>query len=92
MERDVRLAQLVSTHFMLTYYRYFERYGVRLATYGFVSQYAPPVVPPNGSAWFINPIFPAKSLPPNADGSLTPNPLWMDDFVAIVNKGRAKGE
>jgi len=79
-------------HFMLTYYRYFERYGVRLATYGFVSQYAPPVVPPNGSAWFINPIFPAKSLPPNADGSFTPNPLWMDDFVAIVNKGRAKGK
>jgi hypothetical protein len=77
---------------MLTYYRYFERYGVRLATYGFVSQYAPPVVPPNSSAWFINPIFPAKSLPPNADGSFTPNPLWMDDFVAIVSKGRAKGK
>src|SRR5256885_2873590 len=26
-------------HFMLTYYRYFQRCGVRLATYGFVSQY-----------------------------------------------------
>ncbi len=77
-------------HFMTTFYRHFECYRVVLATYGFLSQYAPPVVPAHGMAWFINPIFPFKSLPPNADGSYAANPLWFDDFVAIVKEGRAK--
>ena len=75
-------------HFLRTYYSYFQRYGVTLATYGFVSQYAPPNVPANGMAWFINPIFPFKSLPLNSDGSYPANPLWFDDFVAIVKQGR----
>lgn len=75
-------------HFMRTYYDYFTRYGVALATYGFVSQYAPPTVPPNGMAWFINPIFIPKSLPPGPDGAIPANPLWFDDFVDIVTRGR----
>ena len=73
-------------HFLLTFYRYFQTYGVALATYGFLSQYAPAHVPPDGLAWFINPIFPFKSLPLNADGSYPRNPLWFDDFVSIVEK------
>lgn len=74
--------------FMLTFYSHFQRNGVRLATYGYVSQYAPPTVPPDGMAWFINPIFIQKSLPPGPDGAAPANPLWFDNFVAIVNRGR----
>lgn len=75
-------------HFLRTYYRHFRRNRVRLATYGYVSQYAPHVVPANGMAWFINPIFIPKSLPPAAGGLAPANPLWFDDFVSIVNLGR----
>lgn len=78
--------------FLLTCYEYFQRYHVRLATYGFVSQYAPPVVPANGMAWFLNPIFPQKSLPLAEDGSYPTNPLWFDDFVTIVKQGTPKPE
>lgn len=77
-------------HFLLTYYRHFQRNRVRLATYGYVSQYAPATVPANGMAWFINPIFIPKSLPPAADGAVPANPLWFDDFCKIVNQGRKR--
>jgi hypothetical protein len=77
-------------HFMKTYYRYFEKYGVVLATYGYLSQSAPEKMGPGSPTWFINPIFPMKSLKPQADGSYTANPLWFDDFCEIVNKGRTK--
>lgn len=75
-------------HFMLTYYRYFQRYGVVLATYGYLSQSAPAKMGPNSPTWFINPIFPMKSLQPRPDGSYTPNPLWYTDFVDIINRGK----
>lgn len=75
-------------HFMQTYYRYFQKYGVVQATYGYLSQSAPAKMGPDSPTWFINPIFPMKSLQPQADGSYTPNPLWYDDFVDIVNRGR----
>ena len=75
-------------HFMKTYYRYFKKYGVVLATYGFLSQSAPKNVGPKTGIWFINPIFPGKSLLPQPDGSITPNPLWFDDFTDIVNEGK----
>jgi hypothetical protein len=39
-------------------------------------------------AWFINPVFIQKSLPAGADGAAPANPLWFDDFVTIVNRGR----
>ncbi len=74
-------------HFMQTYYRYFQKYGVVLATYGYLSQSAPAQMGPDSPTWFINPIFPMKSLQPQADGSYTPNPLWYNDFVDIVNRG-----
>jgi Arylsulfatase A and related enzymes len=75
-------------HFMQTYYRYFQKYGVVLATYGYLSQSAPAKVKPNTPVWFINPIFPMKSLQRQADGGYTPNPLWFDDFVAITRRGK----
>lgn len=75
-------------HFMLTYYRYFQKYGVVLATYGYLSQSAPAKMGPDSPTWFINPIFPMKSLQPMPDGSYSPNPLWYQDFVDIVNKGK----
>lgn len=75
-------------HFMLTYYRYFQKYGVVLATYGYLSQSAPAKVTANTGVWFVNPIFPMKSLQQQADGSYTPNPLWFNDFVEIVNHGK----
>lgn len=74
-------------HFMKTYYRYFQKYGVVLATYGYLSQSAPQKMGPTSPTWFINPIYPMKSLTPLADGSYAPNPLWYDDFVAIVKRG-----
>lgn len=77
-------------HFLQTFYDRFNRNGVVLATYGFVSQYAPRTVPPDGSAWFVNVIFPFKSLPSGADGMKPPNPLWFDDFVDIVNRGNKR--
>ncbi|WEK37444.1 MAG: sulfatase-like hydrolase/transferase [Candidatus Pseudobacter hemicellulosilyticus] len=79
-------------HFLLTYYRYFQKYGVVLATYGYLSQSAPARMDADSPTWFINPIFPFKSLQKQADGSHTPNPLWFDDFVTIVNKGRQAGK
>jgi arylsulfatase A-like enzyme len=75
-------------HFMQTYYRYFQKYGVVLATYGYLSQSAPAKVTPNTPIWFINPIFPMKSLLPQADGSYTANPLWFDDFTDIASRGK----
>jgi hypothetical protein len=77
-------------HFMKTYYRYFQKYGVVLATYGFLSQSAPAQMGPNSPTWFINPIYPMRSLEPQTDGSYTPNPLWFDDFSEIVRAGKAK--
>ncbi len=77
-------------HFMQTYYRYFRKYGVVLATYGYLSQSAPAKVTPSTGIWFVNPIFPMKSLQRQADGSYTPNPLWFNDFVDIVKHGTKK--
>lgn len=73
-------------HFLQTYYRYFQKNGVVLATYGYLSQSAPAKMGPNSPTWFINPIFPTKSL----QGEYTPNPLWIDDFTDIVNRGKKK--
>lgn len=77
-------------HFMQTYYRYFQQYGVVLATYGYLSQSAPAKVGSGTAIWFVNPIFPMKSLLPQADGSYTPNPLWFNDFIDIVSHGKKK--
>lgn len=77
-------------HFLQTYYRYFQKNGVVLATYGYLSQSAPEKMGPDSPTWFINPIFPMKSLQPQPDGSYTPNPLWIDDFTDIVNRGKKK--
>jgi hypothetical protein len=75
-------------HFLLTFHDSFRRYGVRLATYGYMSQYAPRTVPADGMAWFVNPIIINKSLPAGPDGAAPANPLWFDDFVTIVKRGR----
>lgn len=77
-------------HFMLTYYRYFQKNGVVLATYGYFSQSAPQKVGPQTVIWFVNPIFPGKSLLPHADGSIMENPIWFQDFLDITERGRSK--
>jgi hypothetical protein len=77
-------------HFMQTYYRYFQKYGVVLATYGYFSQSAPQKVGPETAIWFVNPIFPGKSLLPHSDGSIMENPLWFQDFVQAAEKGQTK--
>ena len=77
-------------HFMQTYYRYFKNNGVVLATYGYFSQSAPQKVGPNSPIWFVNPIFPGKSLLPHSDGSIMENPLWYRDFVDAVKSGQSK--
>lgn len=75
-------------HSMETYYRYFQKYNVVLATYGYFSQSAPANVKPGTGVWFVNPIFACKSLKPDANGDCAANPLWYSDFVDIVNKGK----
>lgn len=75
-------------HVLQTFYRYFQKYGVVLATYGFFSQAAPAHVRPGTAIWFINPIFPCKSLKTDVNGDCPANPLWFDDFTSIVNKGK----
>jgi hypothetical protein len=77
-------------HFMQTYYRYFTKNGVVLATYGYFSQSAPQKVGPDTPIWFINPIFPGKSLLPHSDGSVMENPLWFQDFVNAAKSGQSK--
>jgi len=77
-------------HFMKTYYRYFQKHGVVLATYGFLSQSAPEKMGPDSPTWFINPIFPMKSLTVQPNGTYTPNPLWFHDFCEVVRKGQVK--
>lgn len=74
-------------HFMKTFYHYFQKNGVVLATYGYFSQAAPKNVGPETPIWFVNPIFPGKSLIPHPDGSIMENPLWFSDFVDIVTEG-----
>jgi hypothetical protein len=76
------------SHFLLTYYRYFKKYGVVQATYGYLSQSAPREMRPDSPTWFINPIFPFKSLKTLPDGTHAANPLWLDDFITIVNWGK----
>ena len=75
-------------HALQTYYRYFQKYGVVLATYGYLSQSAPVKVKPHTPVWFVNPVFACKSLQPDASGDCAANPLWYDDFVAITNQGK----
>jgi hypothetical protein len=77
-------------HFMQTYYRYFTKNGVVLATYGYFSQSAPQNVGPDTPIWFINPIFPGKSLLPHSDGAIMENPLWFQDFVNAARSGQSK--
>jgi hypothetical protein len=77
-------------HFMQTFYRYFEKNNVVLATYGYFSQSAPQKVGPGTPIWFINPIFPGKSLLSQSDGSITGNPLWFQDFVNAAKSGKSK--
>ena len=74
--------------FMRTYYRYFKKYGVVLATYGYLSQSAPREASPTMPTWFINPIFPNKSIRGNPDGTFAGNPLWFDDFVWAIEEGK----
>jgi hypothetical protein len=63
---------------------------VVLATYGYLSQDAPKNMRPDSPTWFINPIFPFKSLKTQPDGTHTANPLWVDDFITIVKWGGRK--
>jgi hypothetical protein len=74
--------------FMRTYYRYFKKYGVVLATYGYMSQSVPMEASPTIPTWFINPIFPNKSIRENSDGTFPGNPLWYDDFVWAIQEGK----
>jgi len=77
-------------HFMQTFYRYFQKYGVVLATYGYIAAFEPIETnkKENTSTWFINRIYPFTSIQSNPDGTYVGNPLWYDDFVAIVNRGK----
>lgn len=71
---------------------YIKNNGVVLATYGYFSQSAPQKVGPNTPTWFVNPIFPGKSLLPHADGSVMENPLWYQDFVDAAKMGKESKE
>ena len=79
-------------HTLQTFYHYFQRYHVILATYGLFIPQAPKKMTPESPSWFINPIFACKTLIPEKDGSCAKNPLWYNDFISIVNQGKNKGK
>ncbi|MEO1013267.1 MAG: hypothetical protein AAFX53_18390 [Bacteroidota bacterium] len=77
-------------HNFKIYYNRFEKFGVVLATYPLLQQSCPEKMTPESPAWFINPIFCQKSLVKNEQGDFSTNPLHFDDFVELVEKGKAK--
>jgi len=77
-------------HYLKTYFAFYQKYGVRLATYPLLQQSCPKQMTANSQAWFINPIFCQHSILKDENGNYSPNPLCFDDFIELVEIGRAK--
>ncbi|MCK0137005.1 hypothetical protein [Arenibacter sp. S6351L] len=75
-------------HNLRAYYDRFRKYGVVLATYPLFQQSCPKNMTPNSPAWFINPVFYQQSLIPQNNGDYTPSPLYYEDFVSLVQRGK----
>ncbi len=71
-------------NYIKTYFRYYRRYGVVMASYPLLQQYCPNKVTANSAAWFLNPIFCQKSLTLDAQGNYSRNPLVFTDFTDMV--------
>lgn len=78
------------SHFLLSYYEQFKKFGVVLATYPLFQQSCPANMQPSSPMWFINPIYLQKSLLKQSDGEYSKNPLNYEDFIKIVQTGKNK--
>lgn len=75
-------------HYLLEYYKYFQKYGVVLATYPILQQSCPKNMGPNSPAWFINPVFCQTTLTLTDKGEYSENPLCYDDYLKIIQIGK----
>jgi len=71
-------------HYLNIYRRYYQTYGVTLATYPLFQQGYSKVVTPKSQSWFLNPIFMNKSYGTNKQGEYEKNPLSYEDFMNWV--------
>lgn len=75
-------------HYLDTYYRYYQKYHVVLATYPLLQQGYSKRVTPATPSWFLNPLYLQKSLGKDAGGNYYPNPLVYDDYMRLLEEGR----
>ena len=75
-------------HYLKTFYRYYQRYGVVLATYPLLQQGYAKKVTPHTPSWFLNPLFLQKSFGKNKAGAFDANPLVYKDYMDLLNRGR----
>jgi len=73
-------------NYLLTYNRYFKRYGVVLATYPLLQQGFAKQVKPTSDSWFLNPLFLQKSFGLTEKGEYVKNPLVYGDFLRLLQK------
>lgn len=71
-------------HYLNTYYRYFTKYNVVLATYPLLQQGFDKDVRTESASWFLNPLFLQKSFSLNPQNEYYVNPLSYPDFTKLL--------
>jgi hypothetical protein len=71
-------------HYLKTYYRYFTKYNVALATYPLLQQGFDKDVQVKSASWFLNPLFLQKSFRLNSQREYYINPLSYLDFTSLL--------
>lgn len=77
-------------HYLKIYYRYFQQYGVVLATYPLLQQGYAKNITSRTPSWFLNPLFLQKSFGKGPKGDYYTNPLVYKDFIELLKQGRQK--
>lgn len=72
--------------YLKTYYRYFKKYNVTLATYPLLQQGFAKIVTEKSASWFLNPLFLQKSFGLNNKGEYYVNPLSYPDYIELMKK------
>lgn len=75
-------------HYLNTYFRYFKKYHVVLATYPLLQQGFRKQVTPKTPSWFLNPLYLQKSFGKDTSGHYYVNPLVYDDYLRLLQQGR----
>lgn len=73
-------------HYLNTYYRYYRKYGVVLATYPLLQQGYAKNVTPSSASWFLNPLYLQKSYGLNDHHEYYINPLSYPDFIKLLKR------